>query len=162
MFWTVKKCHIVIVVLKVFVLTLSKRTRLTLTYFWLASLLTACIGEDYLHGRLVYWFVHRLAQSYSLPSDLTPSYLLPVTRVIVGRINQILAKSCTLGCKHETLYNYGLRNAHKNWKRIQAAGHCYDLPFGHFRSKTDIFGDFYIWDTFIKLSRSMKRGTSMV
>ena len=59
--------------------------------------------------------------------------------LIVGRLRK---KSCTLGCKHETWYNYSLRNANTNWKGTQAVGHPYDLFLGHFRSKTDIFGDF--------------------
>ena len=58
---------------------------------------------------------------------------------IVGRLRK---KSCTLGCKHGTWYNYSLRNANKYWKGTQAAGHPYDLFLGYFRSKTDIFGDF--------------------
>ena len=42
---------------------------------------------------------------------------------------------CTFGFKHETWYNYGLRNAYKNWKGTQAVGYPYDLILGHFRSK---------------------------
>ena len=57
----------------------------------------------------------------------------------VGRLRQ---KSCTLGCKHETWYNYSLRNSKKNWKGTQVVSRPYDLYSGHFRSKTDIFGDF--------------------
>ena len=59
--------------------------------------------------------------------------------VIVGRLRK---KSCTLGYKHETWYNYSLRNTNKNWKGTQAVGHPYDLFLGHVRSKMDIFGDF--------------------
>ena len=59
--------------------------------------------------------------------------------LVVGRLRK---KLCTLGCKHETWYNYSLRNAKTNWKGTQAVGQPYDLFLGHFRSKTDIFGDF--------------------
>ena len=44
--------------------------------------------------------------------------------LIVGRLRK---KSCTLGCKHETWYNYSLRNAKTNWKGTQAVGQPYDL-----------------------------------
>ena len=36
---------------------------------------------------------------------------------IVGRLRK---KSCTLGYKYDTWYNYSLRNATKNWKGTQA------------------------------------------
>ena len=58
---------------------------------------------------------------------------------IVGRLSK---KLCTLGFKHETWYNYGLRNAYKNRKETQAVSYPYDLILGHFRSKKDIFGNF--------------------
>ena len=44
-------------------------------------------------------------------------------------------KSCTLGYKHETWYNYSLSNAYKNWKGTQAVGHRYDLLLGHLVQK---------------------------
>ena len=53
--------------------------------------------------------------------------------LVVVRLSK---KSCSLG------YNYSLRDANKNRKGTQVVGHCYDLFLGHFKSKTDIFGDF--------------------
>ena len=70
------------------------------------------------------------------------NYVLSNMRVIDLLVGRLSKKSCTLGCKHETWYNYGLRNACKHLKGTQDVGHCYDLFLGHFRSKKDIFGNF--------------------
>ena len=51
-----------------------------------------------------------------------PPFQLPID-IIVGRLSQ---KSCTLGCKHETWYNYSLRNSKKNWKGTQVVSRPYD------------------------------------